>query len=162
MKTPQIHRITKTTMFCYVVIIITCTILTSCSMSEDFPLPTNPVEKYALPQSALALSITPNPTGTGQVTQTWILREINKVGMRIDSIRINTYSQAGILSSTQKLAESTIEELWESTYIPPLWSGAGARQAEINGEGGGKIIVTLYGHDDNQYNISAADTLSIL
>ncbi len=136
--------------------------LTSCSTSEEFPLPLNPVEKYALPRSTIVLTITPNPTGTGQVTQTWIIREINDVGMRIDSIRINTHTASGAVAATRKLLEADVQQLWESTYIPPLWSGAGTRQAEITGESGGRIFIMLYGHDDNQYRVTAADTLAIL
>ena len=87
--------------------------------------------------------------------------EVNNVGMRIDSISINTFDLSGIHLSTSKLIEFDIVQLWESTYIPALWSGAGNLEQDISGDSGSKIIITLHGHDDNQYSISATDTLTI-
>ena len=162
MKTFIIHTMVELKRMAGIMVLAAAAAAASCSMSEDFPLPTNPVEKHALPRSVIIMTITPDPTATGQVMQTWIIREINEVGMRIDSIRVNTQNSGGTITATEKLLESDIKGLWDYTYIPALWSGAGTRLSDISGESGGRIIVTLFGHDDNQYRITSADTLVIL
>ena len=133
-----------------------------CSSEVDFPLPLSPVEQYAYPQSVLTLDVSPNPTTTGTVSQTWILREMNGVGMRVDSITMKIHNSAGVLTETRKLAEADIKALWESTYIPKSFIASGTIQMQISGEAGGRLYIHLFGHDDNRYVVSALDTLQII
>ena len=104
----------------------------------------------------------PNPTELGNVNQSWNIRELNGVGMRIDSIRLDSYSSSGSFISTQKLTDSNITQLWESTYLPELYVDTGTIQLELLGEPGGHIFIHLFGHDDNRYFVSSSDTLLVL
>ena len=130
-----------------------------CSSDSDFPLPTNPIEKYALPHSVIVLDISPNPIDLGTVNSAWSIREINGVGMRIDSILLLTYSPSGSLSESSKLTDDDITQLWDFTYIPKFFADVGTLQTEISGERGGNIFVNLFGHDDNLNSVTASDTL---
>lgn len=140
---------------------VTLSLSFNCSSEQPFPFPTNPIEKNALPKSVLVLDITPNPTNPGSVTQTWILKEINGIGMRIDSILAVNYTPSGSQSAIRKLPESDIIILWEYTYIPKKFIASGTLQTTVTGERGGKIIYRLFGHDDNYNNVATADTVLI-
>ena len=135
--------------------------LFSCEQNTEIPLPQNPIEKFALPKSIFTLTITPNPISTSSPTQTWTIRETNKIGFDIEQIIIETYNQDSLLTRTYNFGNSEIISLFDSNYIPPLSTIIGTKNNDTTEPSGYWRKIRIIGTDENQNRVSTECILRI-
>ena len=61
-----LHKDNHTTRLYVTAVILFCAMFTACGSDGDFPFPTNPVDKHALPKSTIMLTVTPDPVSAGR------------------------------------------------------------------------------------------------
>lgn len=110
------------------------------------------------------VSFYPNPVPYSSETGKWlfdvILTESNGIGVTLTSLKIDFYSQAGQLSSTQNLDEEEITEWFNSNYLPAF----STLKASIypKRKAPKYCIFTFRGVDNNYYSIKAKGRVNFL
>lgn len=136
-------------------------LIIKCESNTEIPLPTNPLEKFALPNAVFSLTITPNPISVTSPTQTWTITETNAVGFDIEQITLKIYDQDNNLTREDSFTELEIISLFESKYIPPSTTIIGTRNNDISESPGYRINITISGTDNNQNKVSTEYILNI-
>jgi len=129
--------------------------------NTEIPLPTNPLEKFALPKAIFSLIVTPNPISATSPTQTWTITETNEVGFDIEQIILEIYDQNDNFVKEKSFTQIEITSLFESVYIPPSSTITGTRNNDVSEPSGHWINITVSGTDDNQNNVSTDYILNI-
>ena len=132
-----------------------------CESNTEIPLPTNPLEKFALPKAIFSLTITPNPISATSPTQTWTITETNEVSFDIGQIILKTYDISNALIKEKSFTPIEIISLFESVYIPPSSTITGTRNNDVSEPSGYWINITISGTDDNQNEVSTEYVLNI-
>jgi len=132
-----------------------------CESNTEIPLPTNPLEKFALPKAIFSLTITPNPISATSPTQTWTITETNEVSFDIEQIILKTYDISNALIKEKSFTPIEIISLFESVYIPPSSTITGTRNNDVSEPSGYWINITISGTDDNQNKVSIEYILNI-
>ena len=142
----------------YILLII---FIIGCESNTEIPLPTNPLEKFALPKAVFSLTIAPNPISATSLTQTWTITETNGVGFDIEQIALKIYDQNNNFIREHSFTEQEIISLFESKYIPPSATIIGTRNNDISEPSGYWINITISGTDENQNKVSIEYILNI-
>lgn len=132
-----------------------------CESNTEIPLPTNPLEKFALPKAVFSLTVTPNPISATSPTQTWTIIEINEVGFDIEQIILEIYDQNDNFVKEKSFTLIEIVSLLESVYIPPSSTITGTRNNDVFEPSGYWINITVSGTDDNKNEVSTEYVLNI-
>ena len=132
-----------------------------CESNTEIPLPTNPLEKFALPKAIFSLTVTPNPISATSPTQTWTITETNAVSFDIEQIILKTYDQNNNFIKEKSFTQIEITSLFESVYIPPSSTITGTRNNDISEPSGYWINITVSGTDDNKNEVSTEYVLNI-
>jgi len=132
-----------------------------CESNTEIPLPTNPLEKFALPKAIFSLIVTPNPISATSPTQSWTITETNEVGFDIEQIILEIYDQDDNFIKEKSFTQNEIKTLFASQYIPPSSTITGTRNNDISEPSGYWINITVSGTDDNQNNVSTEHILNI-
>jgi len=132
-----------------------------CESNTEIPLPTNPLEKFALPKAIFSLTITPNPISATSPTQIWTVTETNAVGFDIEQIILEIYDQNNNFIKEKSFTPIEIISLFESEYIPPSSTITGTRNNDISEPSGYWINITISGTDENQNKVSVEYVLNI-
>ena len=136
-------------------------LIIGCESNTEIPLPTNPLEKFAIPEAIFSLTITPNPISSTSPTQSWTITESNAVGFDIEQIVLKTYDQNDNFIKENSFTYGEIISLFESQYIPPSSTITGTKDNDISEPSGYWINITVSGIDDNQNEVSIEYVLNI-
>lgn len=136
-------------------------LLFSCEQNTEIPFPQNPLEKFALPQSIFTLTIMPNPISASAPTQTWTIRETNKIGFDIEQIIMYKYNKDSLLTGTYNFSNSEIILLFDSNYIPPSSTIIGTKNNDVTEPSGYWRKIKIIGTDENQNRVSTECILRI-
>lgn len=132
-----------------------------CEKNTELPLPTNPLESFALPESEFFFTVTPNPMPRTETTQTWSIIVENDIDLDVTGINYRVYDPDSNYVRGYTFTEGQIKALFEYVYIPPETTITGTRSNDFTDPSGYRVVITLTGIDENQNEVSDTDTVII-